>query len=400
MSTAPIQTARKDPSGAASPVRLCSFCVLTGAFCGVLTATVALSPEFLRNPVGTSSLSFGFGAFVGLMCSPVGVPFLRRREFHRAGWVVLGIVSPTVCVLAMFTPTLSLLMFLSGVAFCCAALTAWLVLPKVWDQEGVCRRCGYDLRGSLKTGRCPECATLFDDNEVGQAPQPQSEPRYRVQQLSNPVAAFGLLASLLFAGAMLVDAHFGQRAVPFDGAAWKQTAAVNRARMARDLVDSQGLIALTESEVVGRLGPADSRYDCDLYGLGGRANLIVAYDPHEIVQRATGSAFPQGIIDEDFETDLWANGTMEARLRMARSLFTNRSDFLMGKTRTEVRRILGTSDQRWLSISYIVGAGRAAPASSRQRLRRSLWMDTAPKRLVLTLEGGKVSMARLPVDSD
>ena len=29
-------------------------------------------------------------------------------------------------------------------------------------KHGLCLRCGYDLRGSLEAGRCPECGTGFD----------------------------------------------------------------------------------------------------------------------------------------------------------------------------------------------------------------------------------------------
>jgi len=34
------------------------------------------------------------------------------------------------------------------------------------DEVPECRHCGYDLRGSLEVGRCPECGTPFDPSLV------------------------------------------------------------------------------------------------------------------------------------------------------------------------------------------------------------------------------------------
>jgi len=303
---------------------------------------VGLPPEFIRNPATTITLSFGLGAIVGLICSPVAVLLLRLREFRPACWIVVGITSPAVCVLAMLTPMLSVLMFVSGIAFCCAVATAWLVLPRVWDGEGVCWRCGYDLRGSIEAGRCPECATPFHDG----APDHVSGRRSRL--MSHPIAALSIVLSLSFAGAILAGARLARRAVPFDDERWKRTAAVSRGRMARDLVNRQNPKGLTEAEVVGLLGPPDAQDDRDLYFLGNPGTLIVSYDPDAVVEWVQGSAFPEGAIAQDFDAERWASGTTEDRLRMARCLFTNRTDLLAGKTRTQIRGLLGTADQRRL----------------------------------------------------
>lgn len=38
---------------------------------------------------------------------------------------------------------------------------AWFWRPKWPASEPHCEKCGYDLRGSLEFGRCPECGTAF-----------------------------------------------------------------------------------------------------------------------------------------------------------------------------------------------------------------------------------------------
>ena len=36
-----------------------------------------------------------------------------------------------------------------------------------WRRTGLCLRCGYDLRGSTDSGRCPECGTPAPGGDRG-----------------------------------------------------------------------------------------------------------------------------------------------------------------------------------------------------------------------------------------
>ena len=50
--------------------------------------------------------------------------------------------------------------FFASVA--CGYLMFHAVRRRRRRKGGLCLRCGYDLRGSLEAGRCPECGTGFD----------------------------------------------------------------------------------------------------------------------------------------------------------------------------------------------------------------------------------------------
>lgn len=392
------QAARRRALGVATPVYLAGFSVLAGGFSGILAAAAALSPAFLRNPLGTSIFSFGFGCFVGTLCSPIPASILRHRPFFPACCVTLGVAAPLVMIVAMVSPTLSRLMFLSGTTFCLAALAARLALPRIWLDEGLCWRCGYDLRGSQEVGRCPECATPILPHEGPCLPAVE----IRSVPLARPplsVYSLGVLLALAFAATMLGAAWIERRPRAFDGTEWKSGPATSRLPMARDLVAREALLGLTEADVVRLLGVPTSRLDRTQYSLGGRATFNVTYGDNEIVQSARGSALPRDIIDEQFDAGLWSTGTTHERLRMARSLSTHRSDILARLSRSQVHALLGPPDDRRVSLSYTVGLGRAVAASSRQQLLRSLMMDKAPRRLVLTLGDGKVARTYLPVDS-
>lgn len=52
------------------------------------------------------------------------------------------------------------------------ALVIWLVVyagRRATIYIGECRACHYDLRGSLESGRCPECGRPFRINQNGDA---------------------------------------------------------------------------------------------------------------------------------------------------------------------------------------------------------------------------------------
>jgi hypothetical protein len=49
------------------------------------------------------------------------------------------------------------------------AIAIRFTLPRVFHGPNICRKCGYDVRGSLGFHRCPECGTSFHDQRTAEA---------------------------------------------------------------------------------------------------------------------------------------------------------------------------------------------------------------------------------------
>lgn len=146
-------------------LRAFGFSIWAGGLVGVL-AYLMRFPFVSDIPVaGGVPLSFVFGVFVGLLCSPLVVLALRTRDVTAAKPFVLWSTAVVVCGAAWIVPRerIDVLMELGGGVFVLCALIARLIFPRVWDKVGLCRFCGYDIRASMEFGRCPECGHRFDE---------------------------------------------------------------------------------------------------------------------------------------------------------------------------------------------------------------------------------------------
>lgn len=116
------------------------------------------------------------GVFLGTLCSPVAILFLRRKRLQAVVirmllyTVPLALVFYFLCGLCRLFGHLSwlsnyyadrvdLLAFPLGYVVVCV-LTAFLV-PNEPPPAGYCGKCGYDLTGNI-SGVCPECGTPVD----------------------------------------------------------------------------------------------------------------------------------------------------------------------------------------------------------------------------------------------
>ena len=147
------------------------FCVASGALLSTLALTQMVDLHGWQGKGLDAGIIFSlmFGAFVGLVCSPLAAACLLHKHLHHAESLVLAITTPCVVIAARAAPGLGgltvrglgeLVLASAGAASIATAL-AWWVLPRIWDEPGLCGRCGYDLRGSWESGRCPECGTSF-----------------------------------------------------------------------------------------------------------------------------------------------------------------------------------------------------------------------------------------------
>ena len=109
------------------------------------------------------------GGIVGLLCSPFAVIALSGRRRGPALGLVVGLTSLVVVALTLalglgtaIADGMITLMVLSALSFCGVCALAASLVPKVTTDPGKCQGCGYDLRGSLESGRCPECGRSFD----------------------------------------------------------------------------------------------------------------------------------------------------------------------------------------------------------------------------------------------
>lgn len=112
------------------------------------------------------------GMLVAILCQPMVGLLLARKQTSRAVTILMMLVTPFVIVLSLFrlrmlVPSDWMVVIGSSAAFYvfCAGLCL-LILPNYYDEPGCCHTCGYDLRGSLKSERCPECGRPFDRDEM------------------------------------------------------------------------------------------------------------------------------------------------------------------------------------------------------------------------------------------
>jgi hypothetical protein len=160
------------PDALPKAMRIVGLCVGYGGLIGALTYGVGLPfANFISIPLGIA-LAFVFGAIVGVACSPFVAVLLRTRDLTTTKPLVFWTTAlVTGCLTAIlpdrypFNIPGQYLFHFMGVSACVLlfmALVARLKFPRIWEEPGLCRHCGYDIRASREFGRCPECGNRFD----------------------------------------------------------------------------------------------------------------------------------------------------------------------------------------------------------------------------------------------
>ena len=155
-----------------------AFCLLSGAAFGVVSAvTLCLHAGMANEAIVSIPVSALFGMFVGALCAPIVASLFRKRAPSPLfGWMLL-IVGAAVIALSFLGPNpgkryldgpldLPTLMFCSAIVFVATALILSRIFPKLEDDPTSCTSCGYDLRGSVESARCPECGEPFDPADL------------------------------------------------------------------------------------------------------------------------------------------------------------------------------------------------------------------------------------------
>lgn len=130
-----------------------------GAALGVLAYTVGMPLQGIPFPVGVV-LAGVFGSAVGLISSIIVRALFSRRDVLFAEAPLVWTTAIAVAVIAYISGDCVFVMMGASAAalFVIAAVIAF-TCPRIWSQPGFCWRCGFDLRGSPESGRCPECGT-------------------------------------------------------------------------------------------------------------------------------------------------------------------------------------------------------------------------------------------------
>ncbi len=185
-----------------------------------------------------------------------------------------------------------------------------------------------------------------------------------------------------------------RRAVPTDLVRGEPLEPSDRFQAALRIVEKGHLLGQSETDVTKALGRPDERLDRDVYKLVGRSSLIVNYSSEEFVKKVAGSAFPQDLIQEEFDLELWRTGSADERQRMAKSICTNVSGELFGRSRRDVRSILGEPTRRHTILTYDLGSGNVLVSPFEQTLYGIT--DTRTDRLMVTLYNGVVTRVIVP----
>lgn len=170
-STASAEQANK-LAGPATPLdrdnyrslRLLVFSLGAGGLLGCLAYAAAL-PFYAALGIGGMWLAALFGLGIGFCCSPFVILLLAGRALPIVRPLVLWPTALIVVALAAYLPERAIF-HLMGVApgvFVVACVIVRVTVPRTWNKPGLCRFCGFDVRGSLEFGRCPECGHRFDE---------------------------------------------------------------------------------------------------------------------------------------------------------------------------------------------------------------------------------------------
>jgi hypothetical protein len=129
---------------------------ITAILLGSFSSAYGWGSNLRDLAVGAVQWTF-FACIPALVTWPIAWMLLRRKEPApaRKGWLA------TTCILALcfiLWPRGLLLLLLTPIAPMLAALITAVRLPVVYNEAGLCYRCGYDLRGDV-SGICPECGT-------------------------------------------------------------------------------------------------------------------------------------------------------------------------------------------------------------------------------------------------
>jgi hypothetical protein len=108
-----------------------------------------------------ASFSTTVGAFLGILLAAASAVLDRRKQ---PVWRIQAVAFPIALIVALMCTIASHILGAILPAIVTYLATVWAVSGSERASRSyyACECCGYDLRGSLEIGRCPECGMAFD----------------------------------------------------------------------------------------------------------------------------------------------------------------------------------------------------------------------------------------------
>ena len=154
----PVYTAR-------ATGRLVQYPLIAGPIFAVFAYALLRTRISLGSSAGFWGVAGALGLAMGALCIPFVYFLLRNRDgsycLPRVSWSVLIVI--LIAAQLPFPAELLALILMFGapalLVVMCASLAYWT--PRLHFGIDICRYCGYDVRASLDSGRCPECGWQF-----------------------------------------------------------------------------------------------------------------------------------------------------------------------------------------------------------------------------------------------
>lgn len=347
-----------------------------GALWGFLALIAGLPERFLYDPCSSLMAVVMLGMFVGFFCICFGLPWMLGRDRVVCKEILVGVVTPVVCVLPFFVPSVMWLLITSGAVAIIVAIVASRMAPEVAAQP---------VPGDFLD-------PLFATNavqDVGNHGTIASGYGYgALRKKVRKVYVSGLGVSLVLCGVMFTWAIVQRATTKFEPTAYRNASEIEQTWMLKDAASRSLLVGKTEDELRAIFGGGWALYRTDHFSVGPPVELEIHYDM-EVARRITDNKLSVfGRIE--FQPEVWRDSDDEARRKMLHSLMAKINDVKSDIPRKKVLEWLGNPARS--SAYFMNRQDRQAGASKRIGLIEStLGLDMVTTGMQIYFADGKVT---------
>lgn len=348
-----------------------------GALWGLLSLISGMPERFLYDPCSSLMAVVMLGMFVGFFCICFGLPWMLGRDRAVCKEVLVGVVTPVVCVMPFLVPSIVWLLITSGAVAILVSIVASRIAPEVLSGD-------YPV----STGRTSPFL------EQGNSTDTSGDLRKKVRR----VYVVGLTASLVLCGVMLTWAIVHRATIKFEPTAYRNASEIEQTWMLGDAASRLLFVGKTEEEIRAIFGGNWALYRTDFFPVGAPVELEIHYD----METASGAADRNsaGVYGRiEFQPEAWREADDKARREMLHSLMTTINDAKSDIPRKKVLEWLG--DPARSSAFFRNRRERQAGAGTRNRLIEStLELDMVTTGIRINFANGKVTSANYVYDPD